>query len=92
MAALAARGAIPLPTRLLSARVATNAAVAGEVAMTELDLIAIVREYVPDATDDQAGYILWNFTGYPCFWDGDPETELRRQLQDFADGKSKDAD
>ncbi len=28
----------------------------------------IVREFFPDATDDDAGYILWNHTGYPCFW------------------------
>ena len=27
--------------------------------------------------------ILWNETGYPCFWDGDPETCLRQQLHDF---------
>lgn len=58
--------------------------------MTEPDLLAIVREYVPDATDDQASHILWNFTGYPCFFDGDPETVLRRQLAEFAAGKSED--
>lgn len=45
--------------------------------------IEIAREYFPDCTDEQLGYILWNHTGFPCFWDGDPETCMRQQLQDY---------
>ena len=48
----------------------------------------LVREYFPDATDEEVELILWGKTGYPEFWnigvDGDtPEECLRKQLQDF---------
>lgn len=33
--------------------------------MTWLEL---VKHYFPDATDDQADYILWEYTGFPEFW------------------------
>ena len=45
--------------------------------------VDIVREYFPDATDDFAGYVLWNRTGWPRFWAGDPETCMRQQLQEY---------
>ncbi len=47
--------------------------------------VDIVREYFPSASDDDAGWLLWNVTGWPCFWDGDPEQVMRRQLQAFKD-------
>ena len=50
--------------------------------MTPLEL---VREYFPDVDDYRAGYILWNYTGYPGFFTGDPETCLRDQLQHVKD-------
>ena len=48
----------------------------------------LVREYFPDATDDEVDFILWEKTGFPEFWnigvDGDTPLEcLRKQLQDF---------
>ena len=48
----------------------------------------LVREYFPDATDEQTEFILWEKTGYPGFWnigvDGNtPEECLRKQLQNF---------
>jgi len=48
----------------------------------------IVREYFPDATDDECEFILWEKTGYPCFWnipeDGStPEECFRHQLGRF---------
>ena len=54
----------------------------------------LVREYFPDATDEQAGYILWEKTGFPGFWnipqDGDtPEACCRKQLQQFKDEISR---
>lgn len=49
---------------------------------TFLDL---VREYFPDATEQEVLDILWNYTGYPGFWDGDPETCCRAQLQYLKD-------
>jgi len=29
----------------------------------------IVKEYFPEADDDEIGYILWNETGFPEFWE-----------------------
>ena len=45
--------------------------------------VDIVREYFPDAPDDLADHILWNRTGWPVFWAGDPETCMRQQLQEY---------
>lgn len=44
-------------------------------------LIDVVKEYFPEATDDEALDILWNYTGYPSFWRGAPMASLREQLQ-----------
>lgn len=51
-----------------------------------MTFLELVKEYFPDATDDEAGYILWNETGFPSFWnvpkDGNtPEECLRAQLK-----------
>jgi len=44
----------------------------------------VVREYFPNASDDEVGFILWEKTGYPCFWETDnTETCLRKQLREF---------
>lgn len=44
----------------------------------------IVREYFPDANNDEVDFILWEKTGYPCFWETDDvEACLRKQLQEF---------
>ena len=46
------------------------------------DYLTLVREYFPDASDDEALDILWNYTGYPGFWTGkDPDSACRAQLQ-----------
>ena len=34
-------------------------------------------------TDEQADYILWEHTGFPEFWQGDPETCCREQVREF---------
>jgi hypothetical protein len=52
---------------------------------TWLDL---VREVFPDATDEEAGTLLWEQTGFPSFWniprDGaTPEECCRTQLERF---------
>jgi hypothetical protein len=44
----------------------------------------IVREYFPTAKDDELDFILWDKTGWPAFWNGDPETCLREQLAKLA--------
>ena len=43
----------------------------------------IVREYFPDATDQFVDYVLWERTGWPSFWQGNPVECLRGQVLDF---------
>jgi len=48
----------------------------------------VVREYFPDASDEGVNFILWEWTGFPGFWniprDGETiEACLRKQLRDF---------
>lgn len=42
----------------------------------------IVREYVPDATDEEVDYILWERTAYPVA----SEETVRRHLSEYVDG------
>jgi hypothetical protein len=56
--------------------------------MKDRTVLDVIREYVPDATEDEAGYILWNETGYPAFWNTNkysptPEDCLRLQLAKY---------
>jgi len=53
-----------------------------------------VREYFPDASNDDIEFIVWEKTGYPSFWnipeDGKTAEEcFRKQLQDFKNEISK---
>ena len=41
----------------------------------------IALEHGVRITDDQADYILWEKTGFPEFWTGDPMTCLTKQLR-----------
>ena len=44
----------------------------------------VVREYFPDASNDEIDFILWETTGYPSFWETDDvEACLRKQLREF---------
>lgn len=56
--------------------------------MTGQDAINIVREYFPGVSDELAGAILWEYTGWPAFWDGDPEMCMRKQLQELRDTRA----
>ena len=48
----------------------------------------VVKEYFPDATDDEVDFILCEKTGYPCFWETmDTEACLRKQLEELKKGK-----
>ena len=46
----------------------------------------VANQYFPGENICVLDQILWSFTGYPHYWRGDPETCLRRQLKDAADG------
>ncbi len=46
--------------------------------------IELVKEVFPEATDQEAGYILWNHTGFPEFFRGDSaEAYFRQQLEEY---------
>ena len=47
--------------------------------------IELVKEYFPEATDDEADSILWSRTGFPSFFreDGSVEDNLRKQLSKY---------
>lgn len=51
--------------------------------MTEKDGISLVRRIFPDISEDEAGYLLWNETGFPAFYYGDPEVYFAAQLKEF---------
>ena len=56
----------------------------------KIDFMALAHEVFPEIPHTEEGenflgYVLWNRTGYPCFWDGDPATVCRQQLQAFRD-------
>lgn len=53
--------------------------------MSNVDYTSIVKEYFPDVTDEEAQGILWNYTGYPDFWDGNPEAVCREELAHLKD-------
>jgi hypothetical protein len=44
-----------------------------------MDGLAITREYFPELSEDERGYILWNKTGWPGFF-MEGEKSLREQL------------
>jgi len=54
--------------------------------------IDLVREYFPNISDEDADALLWEYTGFPCFWnipkDGEtPEECCRKQLAALREGK-----
>lgn len=41
-------------------------------------------------TDDQAGWVLWNETGYPSFWQTTMEQDIPRQIAEWCEKKKND--
>jgi len=50
-----------------------------------MTFLELAREYLPDLTDTELDAVLWSLTGFPAFWKGEPETALRKQLQEIKD-------
>jgi hypothetical protein len=55
-------------------------------------LIDVIREYIPNVTEMEAEFIVWEKTGYPSFWDiptdgQTPEECFRKQVQEYAKGR-----
>jgi hypothetical protein len=42
--------------------------------MTEREARDILHEELPFLPEEAVGFFLWNCTGWPCFFVGDPET------------------
>lgn len=43
----------------------------------------VVREVFPGATDDECDGLLWEHTGFPSFWKGEPIHCALEQLREF---------
>lgn len=43
----------------------------------------LVRQYWPNATDEFCQYVLWEHTGFPEFWTGDPVQCCSEQLAEY---------
>lgn len=52
----------------------------GTVTITITTWLDLAREVFPDADRATLVHHLWEYTGYPGFFDGDPATACRRQL------------
>jgi|GEM_PF-3320421 len=44
----------------------------------------IVRAVLPNVSDREADGILWNHTGFPSFWAGDPAKTCYKQVHRYA--------
>lgn len=50
-----------------------------------MSVVTIAREYFPDADDAEIDHLIWDETGFPCFWEipldgATPEDCFRMQL------------
>jgi hypothetical protein len=43
----------------------------------------VAADYGLVLSDDEVSFILWEHTGFPCFWEGDPVPSCVRQLHTF---------
>lgn len=54
--------------------------------MTTNEAVAIVKDEATKSgvtwDDDCAHFVLWELTGWPAFFIGDPKTEIRRQVRE----------
>lgn len=48
-----------------------------------MDGVATVRDECRrhGVDEDEAGYVLWNHTGFPSFYEGEPAAHFRRQVR-----------
>jgi len=52
--------------------------------MTYLELVrSVASEHGQSVSNDEAYYILWEHTGFPSFWESDPELDCRRQVHEY---------
>ena len=52
--------------------------------LTFADVVkSVAQEFDRTVTDADIDYILWEHTGFPAFFDGDPEECVRRQVKEY---------
>lgn len=44
---------------------------------------SVAWNFGQNLTARQAEDLLWGYTGFPCFWRGEPEASARKQLWDY---------
>ena len=58
--------------------------------MTQEQAVEIVKDEAQRAgvvwADAEAGFVLWNNTGWPAFFDGDAETCIREHVRSYIAG------
>lgn len=57
-----------------------------------VDFVGIVRSVFPGIPDGDATALLWEYTGFPGFWDGDPADCCLRQVRRLRDIGAKAID
>ncbi len=43
----------------------------------------VAQEHGHNIDRETANFVLWEYTGFPSFWDGDPMECVDRQLSEF---------
>lgn len=51
------------------------------------DALSIARKIIPGVSDEVLLVILWGHTGFPCFFDGDPASVLKQQLEEYLENQ-----
>lgn len=51
--------------------------------MRDKDFYEIAKRELPNLSDDEIWYVIWNETGYPEFFDGDIKKEFTKQIIEF---------
>ena len=52
-------------------------------------VLSTAQERGVELTDDEAGWLLWNETGYPSFWNTNMETDIRLQIVEWCEKKKE---
>lgn len=51
---------------------------------TWVDLVhKVAKEHGQRVSEAEADHILWEHTGFPSFWEGDPRSHFTAQLHEF---------
>ena len=52
--------------------------------MNEQEGMEIVKRHFPDIDNELSNFILWEYTGFPCFWSTkDHKSECESQIKEY---------